>query len=117
MSNGPGLTGDRNFQTSCEVFIRGFDTRHIVYGVTRAELLGDEALLVRVLLSRGGAAKMPPDWEDDVVVTERRLKMGLGPAWVRAARRYDEYGERVYPASAKASRRGVNQRKGHDGRA
>lgn len=84
MARGPGLTGDRNFQTSVEVYRKGDHTRRIVYGKTRDEVLEE--------LSR---SEPHVGWEWDYVVTERRVAMGLGPMWVKASRRYDEYGERA----------------------
>lgn len=103
-----GLTSDKNFQHSCEVYRKG-EARHIVYGRTREELMKDEHFLARLLATSGRSPDsfggvdrddllffLEDDWQDNIVVTATRtIAMGVGPAWARAPRRFDEYGERV----------------------
>jgi hypothetical protein len=102
-----GLTSDKNFQHSCEVYRRsGGGTRHVVYGRTRDEVVRDEHFIAKLFRQApcplDGTDRddllffLEDDWQDDVVVTATRsTAMGLGPAWARVARRFDEYGERV----------------------
>ncbi len=81
MSAGPGLTGDRNFETSVEYHRIGDATRTVVYGRDRDE----------VIAMIQAAHGTDYDWEWTWVVTERRVPMGLGPMWARVARGFDEY--------------------------
>lgn len=86
MSRGPGLTGDKNFRHSTEYYRKGSDARYIAYGKTREEIVaGLESI------------HHTSDWEDSwVVMPTKTVALGLPPTWARVARRYDEYGERVY---------------------
>lgn len=86
---GPGLTSDRNFQSSVEMFRKGDNFRRIVYGKTREEVVAE---LERTF----SAAPSLAEWQDMfVVMPTKRIAMGLGPAWARVTRRSDEYGEKV----------------------
>jgi len=67
-----GLTSDRNFEHSCEVFRRGDAHRRIVYGKTRDQVLAD--------LADDAHGDL---WMDDYVVLAKRIPMGLGRAWER----------------------------------
>lgn len=83
MSGGPGLTGGRNFENSCEVYWKGDGHRTVVYGLTRDEVV------VRL------AARLDefnPNWRDVVVVTAtKRLAMGFSPARTQVTRGSHEY--------------------------
>lgn len=89
---GPGLTGQRNFQNSCEVYIRGAQFRRIVYGLSREELLhlANHAFLARML---GIKTLSDVDMGDVFVSKTKRVAMGVGPAWTRGARRRNAYGD------------------------
>jgi hypothetical protein len=87
-----------NFEYSVEVYVKGADVRHIVYGRTRSEVLGDTAYLVGLFPGHRGSLDprgLPADWQDRLVAIERRIPLGLGRQWTRVTRRYDEYGELV----------------------
>jgi hypothetical protein len=89
---GPGLTGDRNFQNSCDVYVICAPLRRTVYGVSREELLhlANHAFLARLLEVPSISAV---GWESIVVTKTKRIRMGLGVGWTRGARRRNEYGD------------------------
>ena len=83
MNGGPGLTGDRNFQSSTEYYELGAPIRRIAYGKTREDVLYE--------LSQSDPRA---DWDEQwVVLPTKRIRMGLSPAWARVARRFNEYGD------------------------
>lgn len=101
-----GLTSEKHFQHSCEVYRRSDGVRHTVYGRTREEIMGNEHFIAKLFRQApcplDGRDRddlllwLEDDWQDDVVVTATRtIAMGLGKRWARVPRRFDEYGERV----------------------
>ncbi len=84
MSGGPGLTGDRNFQSSCEVYRKGDNFRTIVYGKTRAEVF--EMIQSRLFHLMGDT------WQDEFVITATKtVAMGFSPARTQVTRGSQDY--------------------------
>lgn len=89
------MRSEPHFEFSCEVVVKD-RSRRTVYGRTRAEILGDTEYLARLFdepwIPRGPRS-LPVDWQDDLVVVEKRIALGLGSQWTRATRGFDEYGD------------------------